>query len=175
MGRSVNACNYRARSCSGAHLNYKPYSDSLSKVSSLNLVDGKKVVGRRDSTKGGQSGSPTEISHRLSWWIHHTDNTTIENRLCLNMLTYFILYSLLGVWQVEPLRDTYLQHVLPLLEDHSLLTTFLKNWYNSLLPVISALYFNLISKLTRFIFLQVGYLGGGLFLIFAVATFFGVF
>lgn len=40
---------------------------------------------------------------------------------------------------------------------------------------LNALYFNLISNLSHFIYLQVGYLGGGLFLIFAVATFFGVF
>ena len=29
----------------------------------------KKVIGRGDPTKGGQSSSPAEISHQQSWWI----------------------------------------------------------------------------------------------------------
>lgn len=37
--------------------------ESLSKVSSSDLVDWKNVVGRGDSTKGNQSGSLIEISH----------------------------------------------------------------------------------------------------------------
>lgn len=43
--------------------------DLLSKVSDTSLVDGKNVVGRRDSAIGYQPDSPTETSTKL----HHTN------------------------------------------------------------------------------------------------------
>lgn len=46
-------------------------SDPLSKVSSLSRANGKNVVGRGDSSKDRQPGSPTKISRRQNRWILH--------------------------------------------------------------------------------------------------------
>lgn len=50
----------------------------------------KKVIGRGDPTKGGQSSSPAEISHQQSWWILCTNvMMTKKNNIHVYLFIHF--------------------------------------------------------------------------------------
>lgn len=79
--------------------------------------------------------SATVIYFHIFFTFQIVNKFNLLNSAHFHLFLFFLhfpIYSLLGVWQVEPLQDIFLQHQSPFSEEDFSLTTSLKNWYATL-------------------------------------------